>query len=149
MLTSWRLWLGAIVSVTFLAVLLIGFDLSGMRSALADANYLYLIPGAGLWDVSLPIVCDCLPNGRAYLLGFEIVSSSCLPEPDLIIDDAPGLCTSWNNFGSGWTDLGTLGFPGNLVFFTDADCCDTPMPVSTSTWGAIKALYEEVDNAGE
>jgi uncharacterized protein (TIRG00374 family) len=53
LLTSWRLWLGAIVSVTFLAVLLIGFDLSGMRSALADANYLYLIPGAGLFLVSL------------------------------------------------------------------------------------------------
>jgi hypothetical protein len=83
-------------------------------------------PDAGIWDVGIPITCDCLSKDQLYLLGFEYVSSSCQPEPDLVIDATPTVCTSWNDFGSGWLDLvTTFGFPGNLVLYADADCCES------------------------
>jgi hypothetical protein len=105
------------------------------------------LPAGGLWDVALPIQCDCFLIDQLYLLSFEYVSSSCLPEPDLITDGLPTVCTSWNNFGAGWLDLvTTFGFPGNLLFYADADCCDFPIPVDPKSWGAIKALYEDVRN---
>lgn len=53
MLASKRLWLGTAVTVVFLALLLVRVDLGEMRSALADANYAYLIPAIGVYFVSL------------------------------------------------------------------------------------------------
>ena len=100
------------------------------------------LPGAGLWDVGLPIDCGCITVDNLYLLSFDFVDSSCLPEPDLITDGSPTVCTSWNDFGAGWTDLvSAYGFPGNLLFFADAECCG-PVPVESQTWGKIKSLYE-------
>jgi hypothetical protein len=105
--------------------------------------YTVNLPAGGIWDVAIPITCDCLTMARLYLLSFEYLSSSCLPEPDLITDATPTACTSWNNFGSGWFDLVTaFGFPGNLSFYADAECCSPPVPVETKTWGAIKELYD-------
>ena len=103
------------------------------------------LPGAGLWDVALPITCDCVSSGKEYLLGFYISSVSCATVPDLITDAGPATaCANWNNYGAGWYDL--LGqfptWPGNLIFFADAECCSPPVPVDESTWGAIKALYK-------
>jgi hypothetical protein len=106
------------------------------------------LPGAGLYDVALPISCECFTMDRLYLLSFYIDSFSCATgtTPDLILDAGPAtLCTNWNNFGAGWYDL--LGqfpaWPGNLVFYADAECCTPPVPVDEKTWGAIKALYED------
>ena len=53
MLTSRRLWLGTAVTAGFLALLIFRSDFTEMRSALADANYLYLIPAIAVYFVSL------------------------------------------------------------------------------------------------
>ncbi len=104
------------------------------------------LPAAGLYDVALPITCDCVSMGRTYLLGLNIQSASCDPVPDLITDAGPATaCTNWNDFGAGWYDL--LGqipaWPGNLLFYADVECCSPPVPVGKSTWGAIKSLYKD------
>lgn len=110
--------------------------------------YTVNLPGAGLWDIGLPIACECYTMERTYLLSvhFESVTSQTGAVPDLIMDAGPAaLCTNWNNFGSGWYDLVAQypTWPGNLIFFADAECCTPPVPVEDSTWGAIKNLYEE------
>lgn len=101
------------------------------------------IPQAGLWDIALPISCDCLTMERMYLLGIHIESATCTPA--LITDAGPAvLCTNWNNYGAGWYDLLTAfpTWPGNLKFFADAECCTPPVPVEGESWGAIKKLYD-------
>ncbi|UCG51566.1 MAG: hypothetical protein JSW58_15490, partial [Candidatus Latescibacterota bacterium] len=67
--------------------------------------FLVVIPGAGLWDIGLPISCPCLAtNGRfEYLLSFYLEAFSCATGtiPDLITDAGPPLlCHNWNNFGT-------------------------------------------------
>jgi len=100
------------------------------------------LPSGGVWDIALPIQCECLDMDRLYLLSFSYESSSCWPEPDLITDGIPTPCTSWVNSGSGWMDLvTTYGFPGNLSFYADAECCTPPVPTENNTWGGVKSLY--------
>ncbi len=104
------------------------------------------LPSDGLWDISLPITCPCLSSAQLALLSVQIENSSCLPEPDLIIDSLPTACTNWNNFGSGWSDLvSDYSFPGNLNFFADADCCTAAgirasVPAASPTGLIITAL---------
>ena len=52
MLTSRRLWLGFAVTGAFLAGLFLKIDLDGMRSALAEANYVYLLPAVLVYFAS-------------------------------------------------------------------------------------------------
>ncbi|UCG52214.1 MAG: hypothetical protein JSW58_01265 [Candidatus Latescibacterota bacterium] len=114
----------------------------------ASGLYTVTITGAGLWDIGLPITCGCLTMDRIYLLSFYVESFSCAPlgtTPDLITDAGPPtLCTNWNNYGTGWIDLVAQypTWPGQLVVYADAECCSPPVPVEDSTWGAIKALYD-------
>lgn len=53
MLTSVRFWIGGAVTAVFIALLIFRIDIGEMRQALADANYLYLIPGIAIYFVSL------------------------------------------------------------------------------------------------
>jgi hypothetical protein len=102
------------------------------------------LPAAGLYDIALPIECDCLRMGSLYLLGFEFESSSCPSELDLITDESPTACTSWNNYGAGWIDVVSgYGLPGNLSVYADAECCTPPTQVDTRTWGELKSLYRK------
>lgn len=86
--------------------------------------------------------CNCLPRNGLYLLSYELLSSSCSPEPDIWTDGVQIPCTSWYNGGSGWVDLVTSeGFLGGLRISGDASCCEAPLPVLPRSWGAIKSLY--------
>jgi len=102
------------------------------------------IPGAGLWDIGIPINCPCVAVDDLYLLGLKIERvGSVTPGdvPDLVVDDYPAVCTSWNNYGSGWQDLvATYGFPGQLRFWADATCCGETK-AEESSWGRIKKQY--------
>lgn len=53
MLGRGKLWIGLAVSVATLALFLLTVDLGRMADALAEANYLYLIPGLALYLVSV------------------------------------------------------------------------------------------------
>ena len=104
------------------------------------------LPQAGVWNIGLPIDCPCLFTQNMFLLSFQIQSVSCATVPDLITDAGPpSLCTNWNNYGTGWIDLVATftGWPGDLIFFADAECCSPPVPTEEKTWGQIKSLYRE------
>jgi hypothetical protein len=101
--------------------------------------YQVLLPSSGTWDIGLPIDCHCLPSDWTYLLGVRFDSSTC--DLDIVTDNFPVSCTSWYSCGEDeWYDLCEEGFPGNLIIFADAECCE----VSASepiTWGRTKGLY--------
>jgi hypothetical protein len=110
----------------------------------ASPLYQVNIPQAGLWNIGIPITCDCLVMNLKYLLSVHFESATCTPA--LITDAGPAvLCTNWNNYGTGWYDL--LGafptWPGQLKILADVDCCSPPVPAEGKNWGAIKELYED------
>jgi hypothetical protein len=111
---------------------------------LACSSPLYQVDlaSAGGWMINLPVDCVCLTFNREYMLGIYFDSATCTP--DLVTDNFPSNCTSWNNYGSGWVDLvAGPGFPGNLRITADASCCEPPVPVESKSWGVIKTLYSE------
>ena len=110
----------------------------------ASPLYQVNITSAGLWNVGIPISCECLAMNRKYLLSVHFESATCTPS--LITDAGPAmLCTNWNNYGTGWYDLLAAypTWPGQLNFFADAECCSPPVPAEGKTWGAVKELYED------
>ena len=96
-------------------------------------------------DIALPINCECAymtnPEDQPYwyLLGIMF------PQPfaaNLITDDFPIACNSWNDWGTGWYDLvGDFDFPGGLIMWGDVACCTDPIEVQDKSWGNIKSLY--------
>jgi hypothetical protein len=110
-----------------------------------SSNYTVDLPGAGLWDIGLPIFCDCLPPIGQYLLGIHFggYTSASGAVPDLITDWAPiYLCAAYNNYGLGWRDMAYYGWPGSLCMYADVECCSGPVPVEKHSWGEVKALYK-------
>ena len=110
----------------------------------ASPLYTVSLPAAGLYNIGIPITCDCLTMARKYMLSVHFESATCTPA--LITDAGPaGLCLNWNNYGTGWYDLvGAFPtWPGQLTMFADAECCTPPVPVDERTWGAVKELYED------
>ncbi len=102
--------------------------------------YTINIPNAGLWDIGLPIDCECAYFDYEYLLSVHVESMSCTP--DLVTDDFPTDCTSWNDYGSGPFDLVfNYSFPGNLMIWGEVECCDNPVTNEARTWGGVKGLY--------
>lgn len=107
-----------------------------------------LLGSPGVWDISLPVNCDCLGLNKKYFIGLYIESYSNAggTVPNLVVDVGPATtCANYNNYGTGWSDLKTLypNWPGNLVFFADAECCELPVPTEQKSWGSIKKLYEK------
>jgi len=111
----------------------------------ASPVYSVTIETAGLYDISLPIgdTCECADMRYIYLLSYHFMTA--FPagmEPDAVSDDIPTSCISYNDFGSGWLDLVTdFGWPGNIIMYADADCCEFPVSDEGSTWGGVKNLY--------
>jgi len=114
--------------------------------------YSVTIDTDGLYDISLPIydACDCAYffspvtcQPFYYFLSFHFPNA--FPtgmEPDVVTDDFPLGCTSYNDFGSGWLDLVTeYSFPGELMIWADVACCDNPVGDGACSWGKIKNLY--------
>jgi hypothetical protein len=110
-------------------------------------SYYVMLPDSGAYDIGIPINCPCLAR-RTHLLSLRIENFSCATgsRPSIITDGSPHLCTNWNNIGTGWYDLLAEWpdqWPGDLLFWADASCCEQPVPVEKSTWGAIKSLYTQ------
>ena len=104
------------------------------------------IPHTGLWAIELPMPdCNCAfiydPAGTPYmyLLSVHFVGPV---TADLITDDFPLGCTSWNNWGEGWVDLvNDSGFPGELIIWGDVNCCNDAVGVEVDSWGDIKSMF--------
>jgi uncharacterized protein (TIRG00374 family) len=52
-LRSWKLWVGIVVSIFFLAVALNGLDLKSFWATVRQANYWWLVPGVGVYFVAV------------------------------------------------------------------------------------------------
>ena len=53
MFNNWQFWLAVAVSILFLLLLLYQVDLGHIRSALLEANYLYVAPAIGVYFVAV------------------------------------------------------------------------------------------------
>ncbi|MFH1573154.1 MAG: hypothetical protein ABIG68_04180, partial [Acidobacteriota bacterium] len=62
--------------------------------------------------------------------------------PGIVTDDRPIECTSYNDWGLGWSDLtAEQDFPGNILMRADVLCCEYPVGAESRTWGGVKSLY--------
>jgi hypothetical protein len=101
-------------------------------------------PGAGIWNVTIPMSCECFGVDRSYALSFDVLSSTCSGGLDLITDATPTACTSWNEFGVGYFDVVTsYNFPGNMSIRAQADCCAPTVSVEEKSWSTVKKIYGE------
>ena len=99
--------------------------------------------GHRLYDIALPIDCNCMCADETFLLTVWFESTECTAAlVDLTTDDYASACTSWNYYENVWTDLVTgYGFPGNLILSADAVCCGGASATEEATWGTIKESY--------
>jgi hypothetical protein len=103
------------------------------------------IAGAGLYSVGISLSehCGCADIDFPYLLSFHFISTfAAASRPDLIADDFPVGCRSWNDYGFGWQDLvSELSWPGELILWAESSCCELPVATPPPSWGGVKALY--------
>ena len=107
-------------------------------------DYTVTIDAAGLYAISLPMdtACACAEFGHWYGISFEFLTSfDSDGRPDLITDEFPVGCVSWNDYGAGWEDLQDFGFPGEVSMTADIVCCANPVSTEKNTWGEIKAMF--------
>ncbi|MEN8006847.1 MAG: hypothetical protein ABFS42_07500 [Candidatus Krumholzibacteriota bacterium] len=109
-----------------------------------SSTYTVTIDNPGLYNISLPMdaACACAHFGYWYGISFEFMTAfTSGMEPDLVTDEFPVGCTSWNDYGSGWNDLLDFGFPGEIALSAEIICCNNPVATDESTWGSIKAMF--------
>jgi hypothetical protein len=108
-------------------------------------TYAFEITEPGIYDLAVPIhaECECAFLDYGYFLSFHFVTAfDPAQRPDAIADAQPLGCTSFNNYGFGWEDLVTVyGWPGEILIWADASCCEEPVASEPRTWGGVKKLY--------
>lgn len=109
-----------------------------------SSTYTVTITDPGLYNISLPMdtACACAYFGYWYGISFEFLSG--FPsgmEPDIVTDNLPVGCTSWNDYGVGWIDTQDFGFPGEISLSAEIACCPNPVSEDKSSWGDIKAMF--------
>ncbi len=106
-------------------------------------SYVVAIPDAGLWDVGLQVACACADSDYPFALKVDF-ESACAEGgvPMLVTDGAPTACRNYVLGAGGWEDLVQVHqFPGNLLFWGEAECCSSPVGQETGSWGGVKAIY--------
>lgn len=100
------------------------------------------ITAPGLYDIVLPMEsCGCMELVHRYAISYTFEGFFSSP-PDVVTDNLPQPGTSWNDYGLGWYDLVVdFGYPGNLLMWADATCCESPVGDEPASWGTVKSLY--------
>lgn len=109
-----------------------------------SSTYTVTIDTPGLYNITLPMdtACACAHFGYWYGIGFEFVTAfTSGMEPDIVVDEYPLGCTSYNDYGAGWIDTIDFGFPGEISMTAEIACCDNPVAAEQDTWGDIKAMF--------
>ncbi|MFH1502088.1 MAG: hypothetical protein ABIG03_03480 [Candidatus Eisenbacteria bacterium] len=99
---------------------------------------------SGLWAVTVPLPQDT--DGFTDPFFASVTFEDACGEPPSLVAD-PGPCTSsssWNDWGIGWDELCTYGFPGDLTIYASLECLGSS-PVRDATWTTIKTLYRQSD----
>ena len=110
------------------------------------AQYTAVLPSAGLYEIGLPLDCVCADKAYPYAIGIHLSAIRCRlgGVPDIITDDHLTNCTSWDFYDGTDLDLvADAGFPGNIIFRADADCCEPFVGVDGKSWGMIKSLFHD------
>ena len=105
--------------------------------------YTVTIDDPGFYDISLPMTlgaCPCAYFGYWYGVSFNFISAFD-NRPDLVTDDIPVGCVSWNDYGAGWMDLLDFGMPGEASIYADIICCENPVSADSRSFGDVKALF--------
>jgi hypothetical protein len=109
------------------------------------AAYTVTIDVAGTYDLAIPLACDCAyvfdgaGNPYRYYLAMYYAGAF---TARVVTDGVQAACTSFNDWGSGWTDLESIFTTyGNINLWGDVLCCENPVSVESETWGGIKSLY--------
>lgn len=107
--------------------------------------YTVTLGAPGLYDVTLPIPCDCAFLDYWYMISVHFGPLDGYNDlPNIVVDAGPALtCYNWNNYNDeGWYDLTEInGWVWNLAMYADGDCCETPVPAEDTSWGQVKQLY--------
>jgi len=105
--------------------------------------YTVSITTAGLYDISIPLnteTCACAYFGYKYAVSMNIVTAFA-SSPDAVSDEFPVGCTSSNDYGSGWLDLQSFGWSGEVNIYADILCCGPAVPNEDRSWGDVKSLF--------
>jgi hypothetical protein len=82
--------------------------------------YEVVIEDEGGWILTLPLTSDCCVN-CAYFAAVDIITPGLLdivyPVTTQTPED-PVLCYSYNDYGTGWVDMGAAGFSGYLAVWS-------------------------------
>jgi hypothetical protein len=99
---------------------------------------------SGLWAVTIPFPEELDGQVDPFFASVTF-EDACAELPELVAD--PGPCTdsdTWNDWGIGWDELCTYGFPGNVTIFASMECLGSS-PVREATWTTIKSMYRQND----
>ena len=95
---------------------------------------------AGLWAVTIDLPEDCQAFSEPFFASV-VFEDACDEPPQLVTDAGPcNSSASWNDWGIGWDELCTYGFPGNLSIYATLECLGSS-PVHDASWTTIKSLY--------
>jgi hypothetical protein len=132
----------SIAVLTVMCLVLVAGTALAAREVTVTSVTTVTIDAAGLYAITLPMdtACACAEFGHWYGISFEFLTAFA-SRPDLITDDIPVGCVSWNDYGAGWEDLQSYGFPGEVSLIADIVCCSNPVPAEKNTWGEIKAMF--------
>jgi hypothetical protein len=108
------------------------------------SNWQLQPPAPGNYIFTMPILSDCCLSGPAFIVvKFGPFGAGCTTSttwPRLITTNGCESCVSYNIWPGGFDELCSVGFPGNPVISSDADCCNTTS-TRHGTWGGVKILY--------
>ncbi|NOT34867.1 MAG: hypothetical protein HOP12_11950 [Candidatus Eisenbacteria bacterium] len=104
-----------------------------------------LAPGAaGSFLFTMALAPGCCVSGPVFIrVSFVSGGVGCNTSatiPRLITTAACVPCTSYNIYPGGNDELCDVGFPGNPIMFSDADCCGAT-PTKLGSWGGLKINY--------
>ena len=91
------------------------------------------ISSPGLWLLTFPLNKDCLRLGPFFASITFFNDGGCLPGPlNLVVDDWPQYCNSYNNYEGTWYDIvASYGLVGKLSLFATVEGID-PVPALIS-----------------
>jgi hypothetical protein len=111
-----------------------------------ETYYTATPPSLGNFFVGMPLPAGCCISGPAFLkITFVDFGNNCSTFstiPRLVASRACRPCESYNYSPTdgGPYELCGVGFPGNPIFYLDAQCC-LSTPTRQHSWGSLKGIY--------
>lgn len=95
----------------------------------------------GGWIISIPWNSSCLDPELPYFLILKFPATGTGVRGPWVDTDGVTPCRGWRNTGSGWVDLATAGYTGDIFIWADVNCCTGPVSEERTTWGDVKSSF--------